>query len=237
MIISEHGKYKDKKKEISELTPMSNYKVEVECPKCHSVRETRFSSLTINGHHFCRPCKIKMDLTKIIPLETRFGRLVVIDKHQTDGKVLCKCDCGTISYINKSNLKQGMTNSCGCLKKESFKNTTHVKGSRHGMWKGGISRDRERFMQTSKYRQWRDKVYLRDNYTCQACGQVGYELNAHHIKPYADNKHLRTDIDNGITLCKECHIKFHSLYGRLNNDDTQIEEFKFRIKESEIYAV
>ena len=29
----------------------------------------------------------------------------------------------------------------------------------------------------------------------------------HHIKRYADNEELRTDVNNGITLCYECHKK------------------------------
>lgn len=60
-----------------------------------------------------------------------------------------------------------------------------------------------------KYIQWRTSVLERDNYTCQHCGQKGGELNAHHIKPFAEYKELRTELSNGITLCKECHKKEH----------------------------
>jgi 5-methylcytosine-specific restriction endonuclease McrA len=59
------------------------------------------------------------------------------------------------------------------------------------------------------YRNWRDSVYKRDSYTCQHCRKVGGELNAHHIKSYKDFPKLRLDVDNGLTLCRECHLNEH----------------------------
>lgn len=60
-----------------------------------------------------------------------------------------------------------------------------------------------------KYKEWRRKVFERDFYTCAICGKVGGELNAHHIKPYAYYPELRYEVNNGITLCKNCHKKVH----------------------------
>ena len=34
---------------------------------------------------------------------------------------------------------------------------------------------------------------------------TGYTMEAHHKKPFADYKELRFSVNNGITLCKECH--------------------------------
>lgn len=62
--------------------------------------------------------------------------------------------------------------------------------------------------------QWREKVYARDRYTCQKCGDnEGGNLNAHHIEPHCRNKDLAWDVNNGITLCAPCHRAFHSRYG------------------------
>lgn len=58
-----------------------------------------------------------------------------------------------------------------------------------------------------EYRMWRESVYRRDNYTCQHCGQRGGRLNADHVKPFAVFKDLRYDINNGRTLCIDCHKK------------------------------
>ncbi len=67
------------------------------------------------------------------------------------------------------------------------------------------SRDRN----APEYREWREQVFSRDDYTCQKCGQRGKKLNAHHVKQYALYPDLRFDLDNGITLCDDCHKAVH----------------------------
>ena len=57
--------------------------------------------------------------------------------------------------------------------------------------------------------KWRTKVFERDNFTCVICGQVGGELNAHHIKPFAKYPKDRFKVENGVTLCKKCHKEVH----------------------------
>lgn len=86
--------------------------------------------------------------------------------------------------------------------------------------------DRINQRKSYEYYSWRKSVYKRDNYTCQCCGDnSGSNLNAHHIINYMENEDLRTDLDNGITLCKSCHKKFHDTYGYRNNTRDQINKF------------
>ena len=82
-------------------------------------------------------------------------------------------------------------------------------GESHWNWKGGITDEGHRVRESSPYKMWRTRVFERDKYTCQHCGKVGGELNAHHVKPFSVYPELRFDVDNGITLCRKCHIELH----------------------------
>lgn len=76
------------------------------------------------------------------------------------------------------------------------------------------------------YIEWREAVYEKDNYKCQCCGdKKGGNLNAHHIESYRDNPELQTTIQNGIALCKKCHVNFHHQYGYGNNTKEHLEEY------------
>jgi hypothetical protein len=57
------------------------------------------------------------------------------------------------------------------------------------------------------WREWREKVFERDNWTCLWCGQRGNRLEPHHIIPTREDLTKIFDVDNGITLCYECHRK------------------------------
>ena len=82
-------------------------------------------------------------------------------------------------------------------------------GKNHWNWKGGVSTENHRIRTSAAYRNWRTEVLSRDKYICQRCGKEGGKLNVHHIKSFCANKELRTSIDNGITLCEECHREVH----------------------------
>lgn len=47
----------------------------------------------------------------------KFGRWTVL-KYNGKSRWLCKCDCGTLSVVRASELKNGNSKSCGCLHKE-----------------------------------------------------------------------------------------------------------------------
>lgn len=88
--------------------------------------------------------------------------------------------------------------------------------------------DEERFDRRKypEYGEWRLLVFERDDFTCQSCSDnTGGNLVAHHLYNYSEHKELRIDVDNGLTLCKECHINFHVKYGFRNNTPKQMKEF------------
>lgn len=84
-----------------------------------------------------------------------------------------------------------------------------IKGDKNPNWKGGISKinktERQLAMYTLEYKAWRTAVFERDNYTCVNCNTRGCKLNADHIKAWVVYPDLRYDIDNGRTLCVDCH--------------------------------
>lgn len=51
------------------------------------------------------------------------------------------------------------------------------------------------------------------------------ELVVHHLDGYAWCKEKRTNVYNGITLCENCHLNFHSQYGYGNNTREQFEKW------------
>jgi len=56
------------------------------------------------------------------------------------------------------------------------------------------------------YKDWRKRIYKRDKFKCQMprC-KSKFRLQAHHIRKWSSASALRYDVDNGITLCRECH--------------------------------
>lgn len=165
----------------------------------------------------------------------KFNRLLVvkIDSIDKNGNVkwLCKCDCGKPVIVLPFALKNGQTKSCGCLKQAIMSRKT---GKQHHNWRHDLlKKDRENNKNRNlnpKVRIWRNKVYKRDNYTCQVCGNKrNKKLNAHHIYSWHSYPKLRHVTNNGITLCVSCHKKFHQMYGFKNNTRKQFNIFRNNI--------
>lgn len=77
------------------------------------------------------------------------------------------------------------------------------------MWLDQEKNRPERIRASAEYNEWRRSVFERDGYRCQICGAVGGMLQAHHIKRFSQYPSLRLNVDNGVTLCRECHIMAH----------------------------
>jgi len=78
-------------------------------------------------------------------------------------------------------------------------------GEKSANWKGGLTPKILIIRHSNEIKEWRTSVFERDDYTCQRCRERGKELNAHHIKSFAEHIELRFEVDNGITYCKPCH--------------------------------
>lgn len=78
-----------------------------------------------------------------------------------------------------------------------------MRGENHPRWKGGKNL---RLNATLEWKLWREAVFKRDGYKCFDCGEGGY-LEPHHILPLKETLSRAFDINNGITLCRSCHMK------------------------------
>lgn len=91
------------------------------------------------------------------------------------------------------------------MRKSKYCRGCAQKGFRGPQWKGGITPERKILRESRRYKYWRKAIFERDNYSCQECGQKGGILQADHIKSFAFYPELRFSLENGRTLCVNCH--------------------------------
>ena len=101
-------------------------------------------------------------------------------------------------------------------------------GESNPNWKGGYHDKEHGLRRTQEWKKWRLDVFNRDDYTCRQCGAKSgkdYDgivyLEAHHRIGVHDlfknnfNNYI-FNMDNGLTLCKECHLLISANQRRLN---------------------
>lgn len=143
------------------------------------------------------------------------------------GKTERKCQyCGKIFYVFPCVIKVGKGKFCSqsCVAKttrnakgktwkmpEGFDNGAKERwlGENNPNWAGGKRKTYIHY-RNADYKNWREKVFERDNYICQICGRKGCYLHPHHLKSYTKYPLLRYVIDNGLTLCVNCHHIVHA---------------------------
>lgn len=105
-------------------------------------------------------------------------------------------------------------------------------GERNGMWNSELTEEeREKQKRHARrypgYQDFRKSVYERDKYTCQICfDATGGNLVVHHLNGFHWDEIGRTDTNNGVTLCNDCHNEFHKIYGRRDNNFFQFSQFQ-----------
>lgn len=111
-------------------------------------------------------------------------------------------------------------------KESKLKNSLKHQKGENKYTLGSLSIITNQIRHSVKYKDWRQQIFLRDDFTCQECGKRGYKLEAHHKKQFKellqevmeyiplinlyDACMLYSpmwDINNGITLCQKCHYK------------------------------
>ena len=175
------------------------------CPNCQCEREVSYAqSWNIkkgNTNKECRPCGLELELFTPNYEGLKLGRKKWEVKKSFSNK-------GTFYR----NLFNNPTNDPEVRKKQS-QAKLGKKGELANNWRGGLTPINRIGRSSIQYSEWRLSVFKRDNFACMHCKVRGKKLNAHHIKHWAKFVELRFEIDNGITLCVDCHKKEHKKNG------------------------
>jgi 5-methylcytosine-specific restriction endonuclease McrA len=223
----------------------SYFDIEYKCVKCYNNYTSKKHVLLKQKHQFtCKKCIGKINTEDRFKDLTghKFGKLTVLSFNYEKNKNyywLTLCECGNKKSINSRSFKTGRVVSCGCYSKELTKtqrtpllieNNKKRSGENHHNWNPNLTEvDRqERKRSNNIFKLLNKEVFKRDNYTCQCCYKRGSQvINAHHIYPYAEFPDLRYNIDNLITLCYDCHKKYHKEYRKNINPETLTQFKKF----------
>lgn len=108
-----------------------------------------------------------------------------------------------------------------------YRSKTYI-GNNHHNWRDIGGRITKPIRSLKNYKLWRLSIFERDNYSCIECGSKE-KLHIHHLVNLAEivtdiiknkGKLIYTDkrlfdINNGITLCINCHRSKHKKMGRI----------------------
>lgn len=107
---------------------------------------------------------------------------------------------------NKTGYKLNISEETKKIKSEWSKKY-NKRGSESKFWRGGITDDRGLIGQWTRGVAY--DVHKKYNFTCQKCGNSSGTLHAHHIIPVCQDISKSKDINNLITVCKQCHKDIH----------------------------
>lgn len=203
-------------------------KMKFRCRNCGNVLWKSLASIKVSSRPWlCKSCSqsegansLRKDYCECIALLQEKGFVPLFDVSDISTvaqKVKCIGSCGHIICTTLAAMLSSKTSMClSC--------TRHIHdGENNYNWKGGYEDKRIKFRKTFAFKQFVKDVLKRDNYTCQICGigSKGAKIVVHHKDGYNWCVHRRVDVDNGITLCEDCHKKFHKTFGAGYNTELQ----------------
>lgn len=132
-------------------------------------------------------------------------------------KVSITClNCSALVFLRKCEAKNRKYCSHKCVhESEDYRIkrseiSKRLRGPLSPLWRGGRTSELKTLRGSAEYDTWRKAVKERDKNTCQMCGRRGWKagsrLEVDHIKAFALHPESRFDINNGRTLCHECHV-------------------------------
>jgi len=184
---------------------LSNFKMGKRCNKC------RYRKMAEKRRHSYEHVK------KVF--EERGCELLSNNYENQDTILTYRCKCGSINNLSFENFRQRKSTCRACYLES-------VTGENNVLYKPYLTEEHRLIGRNFKeLRDWRKAVFERDDYTCNKCKGRGSYLNAHHKNSYDLFPELREDVDNGVTLCSECHTDFHKTYGYGANTEIQYNDW------------
>jgi hypothetical protein len=186
-----------------------------------------------NKNSRCQKCngtaRFTFDEVKYyIEVESKSNYKLVSNKYKNNKTpLLIECDNGHIYPTDFRRFKNHGFRCNDChLKSVSVKMTGAPRES-HPSFKKELTEEHRLYKRlVPNYKEWIRTVLKRDKFTCQCCKKYNSgKLNAHHLDGYHWCIEKRTDVDNGVTLCEQCHLQFHMQYGFKENKKEQFYEY------------
>jgi hypothetical protein len=174
---------------VKDLLPTSSVKILCQCDYCKSHKFLKMSNYTNNE---------------------------MFKNHKL---YLCK-QCAMNFYDVKQKLSKSHIGKC--LSEKTRQKLSLAKSGKNNPNYNLKLTDEDRQNKRTQITTWKNQVKNRDKYICQKCGYIGKKndgiMEAHHINNYKNFKNQRLYIDNGLTLCFECHRaknnkSIHNIYG------------------------
>lgn len=195
----------------------------VECKKCGHIKRKNVQSI-IHARHGCAKCAGNEPLTnaefnEIVTKEAP-GYVLLSEVKGAFKKAKLRCDHGHEYEVNPIDFihKGYRCPTCKFIK---------MSGEGHWHYNANLTKEeRETMRAFPGYTAWQFDVKKRDKFTCQCCGDKrGGNLVSHHLDGWSVSKEKRLDVDNGVTLCEDCHKDFHGKYGYGGNTKIQYDEW------------
>ena len=157
-----------------------------------------------------------------VPFDTFAPHLTVDEEPiaDNDGKLLARCTyCGRHFYPTRGSVKARIEALKGMKGGGAYEARLYCSDNckrtcptyRKQLWPAGYKPSTSREVQP-ELRQMRLEI---DDYECQKCGKTidEAELHCHHYTGTMQNPIESADVDNTITVCKECHKWVHTQEG------------------------
>lgn len=182
-------------------------RIEVRCDTCGEAILRPPCKIEAAKHHFCsRECAASASA-----LNFRGAH-----HHGYSCEPVPCANCGKELLVPRSKRKVGVNHFCshkGCYAEWLTKRPREE----HPRYNGGGETDRAAWDKNGG-RKWKRDCQRRDGWRCGLCGRqyAKYSENphVHHRAPFSAHAELRSELDNGITLCRDCHRIVHMRVGQ-----------------------